>query len=45
MDQQQLKNLLEEVKAGAVNVDEALERLRHMPFEDLGYVKIDMLYS
>src|SRR5688572_26276900 len=41
MDQEQLKLLLEQVRAGAVDPDAALERLRHLPFEDLGYAKVD----
>ncbi len=36
-----MKALLEMVRAGAVDVDTALDRLRHMPFEDLGFAKID----
>jgi len=41
MDQDHLKTLLEQVRAGAVEVDAAIERLRHLPFEDLGYAKVD----
>jgi pyridinium-3,5-biscarboxylic acid mononucleotide synthase len=41
MDPAQLKILLEQVKEGAVGVQDALDRLRHMPFEDLGFAKID----
>ncbi|MEK7406421.1 MAG: nickel pincer cofactor biosynthesis protein LarB [Acidobacteriota bacterium] len=41
MNQEQMKALLEMVRAGAVDVDTALDRLRHMPFEDLGFAKID----
>lgn len=41
MDQTQLKQLLESVREGAVGVDDALDRLRHMPFEDLGFAKVD----
>jgi NCAIR mutase (PurE)-related protein len=41
MDQDQLRALLEEVRAGAVEIDAALDRLRHMPFEDLGFAKVD----
>jgi NCAIR mutase (PurE)-related protein len=41
MDQDQLRALLAQVSAGAVDVDAALERLRHMPFEDLGFAKVD----
>jgi pyridinium-3,5-biscarboxylic acid mononucleotide synthase len=41
MDQTRLRALLEEVKEGSVDVDGALERLRHLPFEDIGFAKID----
>src|SRR3982075_390615 len=41
MDQSQLRALLEEVRAGAVDIDAALDRMRHMPFEDLGFAKVD----
>lgn len=41
MDQDQLKGLLEQVRSGTVEVDSALEKLRHLPFEDLGYAKVD----
>lgn len=41
MDQEQLKLLLEQVRGGAVGVDDAIERLRHLPFENLGYATVD----
>ena len=41
MDQDQLRALLEQVREGAVEIDTALDRLRHMPFEDLGFAKVD----
>jgi NCAIR mutase (PurE)-related protein len=41
MDQRALRTLLEQVREGAVEVDAALDRLRHMPFEDLGFAKVD----
>lgn len=41
MNQDQLRKLLEQVREGAVDVDAALTRVRHMPFEDLGFAKID----
>ncbi len=41
MNQDQLRGLLEQVREGAVDVDAAIERLRHMPFEDLGFAKVD----
>src|SRR5215813_2950370 len=41
MDPSSLRKLLQEVRSGAVSPDEAVSRLRHMPFEDLGFAKID----
>lgn len=41
MDADQLRNLLEEVRTGAMPVENALDRMRHLPFEDLGYAKLD----
>jgi pyridinium-3,5-biscarboxylic acid mononucleotide synthase len=41
MDQEQLRNLLEQVKDGATGIDAAVDRLRNLPFEDLGFAKID----
>jgi NCAIR mutase (PurE)-related protein len=41
MDHHALRNLLEEVRDSRLSPDEALNRLRHLPFEDLGFVKID----
>ena len=41
MDQDQLRALLDQVRGGSVNVDAAMEQLRHMPFEDLGFAKVD----
>ena len=41
MDEAQLRMLFQQVRAGAVEIDAALERVRHMPFEDLGFAKVD----
>lgn len=41
MNEQKLKDLLEEVAAGSCGTADALDRLRHMPFEDLGFAKVD----
>ena len=41
MDAESLHKLLQQVKSGRVTPDEAVTRLRHMPFEDLGFAKID----
>jgi hypothetical protein len=36
-----LRQLLEEVRGGGLPVEAALQRMRHMPFEDLGFAKVD----
>ena len=41
MDASILQQLLEEVRAGRLGVTEALERLRHLPYEDLGFARVD----
>ena len=41
MDTSSLKKLLQQVRNGAVTPDEGVARLRHMPFEDLGFAKVD----
>ena len=41
MEIEKLKTLLEQVKGGEVAVDDALQSLRTLPFEDLGFSKID----
>lgn len=41
MDQDHLRSLFEQVRDGAVDIDAAMTRMRHMPFEDLGFAKVD----
>lgn len=41
MDLTLLKELLLEVKDGRIDIDTALERLRVLPYEDLGYARLD----
>ena len=41
MNEAVLKDLLEQVQRGEEPVDSALERLRHLPFEDIGDAVID----
>jgi len=41
MDEHYLKNLLLSVKSGEMDVNLALEKLRHLPYEDAGFAKID----
>jgi NCAIR mutase (PurE)-related protein len=41
MNERDVRKFLDEVKRGHVTVDSAVERLRQLPFEDLGFAKID----
>ena len=41
MNQSELLKILESVKAGELAPDKAIERLKHLPFEDLGFAKVD----
>jgi len=41
MNREGLLRLLTEVRAGSVSVARALERLRHLPYEDLGFARMD----
>lgn len=41
MDIQTLKMLLEQLRQGQIDVETALERLRQLPFESIGYANID----
>jgi NCAIR mutase (PurE)-related protein len=41
MDRTQIEALLNEVRDGRTGVDAAMERLRDLPFEDIGFAKVD----
>ncbi len=41
MDITYLKDILENVRGGRLTPEGALERLKHLPFEDLGFAKLD----
>jgi NCAIR mutase (PurE)-related protein len=41
LNPEEITKMLKQVRRGKVSVDEAVDRLRHMPYEDLGYAKID----
>jgi len=41
MDAELIRNLLEEVKSGKLEVADAMQRLRALPYEDLGFAKLD----
>lgn len=41
MNAEQLSQLLEAVRAGETAVDDAARRIRALPFEDLGYARVD----
>lgn len=41
MDEAALRNLLDQLAAGAVDADEVVRRLRRLPFAELGYAMVD----
>jgi NCAIR mutase (PurE)-related protein len=42
VDREKIKALLESVSRGRLSVEEALARLRHLPYEDLRFAKVDL---
>src|SRR5271157_3318068 len=41
MNSKAIKKLFEQVKGGKLSPDEAVQRLKHLPFEDLGFANVD----
>jgi hypothetical protein len=41
MEESSLRKLLSAVEQGTVSINDAVSKLRHLPFEDLGFAKID----
>ncbi|HYS71279.1 MAG TPA: nickel pincer cofactor biosynthesis protein LarB [Thermoplasmata archaeon] len=41
MDREKVRKVLRDLKAGRLNVGKAMEKMRGLPFEDLGFAKID----
>ena len=41
MNAESIRKLFEQVRQRGLSPDEAVERLRHLPFEDLGFAKVD----
>ena len=41
MDTEKIKKLLDKVKSGSVSPEEAYSRLKNLPFEDIGFAKLD----
>ncbi len=41
MNAESIRKLFDQVRRGRLTPDEGVERLRHLPFEDLGFAKVD----
>ncbi len=41
MNSDAIKKLFEQVKRGKLSPDEAVQQLKHLPFEDLGFANVD----
>ena len=41
MQKQQLIQLLQNIQSGQISIDDAMEKMRYLPFEDLGFAHLD----
>ncbi|MFB3897757.1 MAG: nickel pincer cofactor biosynthesis protein LarB [bacterium] len=41
MHTESLKAILTQIKSGKLDINQAVDRLRHLPYEDLGFAKLD----
>jgi len=41
VQESQIRAILEQIASGSMNSDEGLERLRHLPYEDIGFAQVD----
>src|SRR5271165_6981976 len=41
MNSKDIKQLFDDVRRGKLSPDDAVEKLRHLPFEDLGFANVD----
>ena len=41
MDVDKLRSLLDHVRSGEIEIDQALDRLRNLPYDDLGFAQLD----
>jgi NCAIR mutase (PurE)-related protein len=41
MNSDYIRNILESVRKGETSIDDAMESLKHLPYSDLGYAKVD----
>jgi pyridinium-3,5-biscarboxylic acid mononucleotide synthase len=41
LNSESIRKLFEQVRAGKLSPDDAVDQLRHLPFEDLGFAKVD----
>jgi len=41
MDKEEIKRILQQFKSGQMEIKEVLDKLKHFPYDDLGFAKID----
>jgi len=41
MEKEEIKSILEQFKSGQMEIKEVLDKLKHFPYDDLGFAKID----
>ena len=41
MTEPEIRKILTDVRAGKKSIDKAMEKLKHLPFENVGFARID----
>lgn len=41
MNKKEIEKILQQFKSGQIEIKEVLEKLKHFPYDDLGFAKID----
>jgi len=41
LNSNKLKQILESIKSGGVSVEDAISKLKHLPYEDISFAKVD----
>ena len=41
MDESKIRNILGSIRSGRLSIDAAFRKLKHLPYEDLSFAKVD----
>ena len=45
MNEQDIRQLLEKYKAGAISLETGIEELKKLPYENMGFAQVDIIAS